>query len=530
MHLSYQELREDIFQLAQLLVDSHPDPYSAGGGPLDFRRRVAELIETLPDDGLTERQFLRHLRPLIASLKDGHTMLHSLKSETTSTKRIWWEWEAVEEQLVLMKVYQPEERYLLGARLARIEHMPFAELVQRVDQVRGCDNLYQQLIYLASAFRQTDLLAELLEYDELPPSLRLTLLLPDDTERELEVLLSEVQPGEVIAPKSFITRLPTLNAAQLGWSFLDEQQHVAYLRATSMFHYREAFEFSHAIGYQMHLGHELDTTVRNILQEPLPESIEAKIAVIPSATDLLLELFTAMRKANSTHLIVDLRSCPGGNSLFGSMLIYFLYGVENLLSTIGGYQIKRYSPLYFENYQQIPPEQFQHMLQNGGYDFAEERAWQRVRQTGLTALDRQRDYEDCQQYFSKLPTFAPVFEQRRGEKLWTPEVVVLTSADTFSAGFDVTVYLWRHGARIAGVPSAQAGNCFIDVLKYQLHNSGLSGYISHKRSLYFPDDPEGGKLLRPAHELTYAYLASQNFDPHAAVSLVLASLSGEKGR
>src|SRR5581483_8226786 len=103
---------------------------------------------------------------------------------------------------------------------------------------------------------------------------------PDDTERELEVHLSEVQPGEMIVPESSITRLPTLNAAQLGWSFLDEQQHIAYLRATSMFHYREAFEFSYAVGYQMHLGHELDATVRKVLQEPLPESVEANIAAV----------------------------------------------------------------------------------------------------------------------------------------------------------------------------------------------------------------------------------------------------------
>ena len=62
---------------------------------------------------------------------------------------------------------------------------------------------------------------------------------------------------------------------------------------------------------------------------------------------------------------------------------------------------------------------------------------------------------------------------------------------------------------------------FIDVLSYQLRHSGLKGYVSYKRSLYFPNDPERGKLLRPTHELTYKYLASQNFDPHATISLAL---------
>lgn len=524
MQLSKQELREDILQLAQLLADSHPDPYTAVGGPLAFRRRVNEILEALPEEGLTPHQLLRLLRPLVASLQDGHTSIRAPKTEAAPTPRPWLAWEPVEEQLVLTTVYRPEDQPLLGARLALLEGIPFPELVQRIGQLRGCDNSYDQLARLALAFNDPALLAEILQIDQLPPVLHLKLLLPDNTERERELPLGDTAPGEAITPPTSITALPTLSAAQLGWSFLDDQRRVACLRATSMMHYREAFEFSCAVGFQAHLDYHLDATARLATQGPQPESIEAKIAMIPSATELLQDLFAAMREAQSTHLIVDMRHCPGGNSLFGSMLIYFLYGVESLIEMEGGYQIKRYSPLYFENYHDALPEQFQEALQNGGYDFAEEQAWQRRRQMGMTAEDRQREYQDCQQYFSKLPTFAPVFEQHQGEKSWTPEVLALTSADTFSAGFDMVVYLLRRGARVAGVPSGQSSNCFIEALGYKLKNSGLEGSISCKRSLYFPTDPERGKLLRPTHELTYAYLTSRNFDPHATVSLALEHL------
>jgi hypothetical protein len=61
----------------------------------------------------------------------------------------------------------------------------------------------------------------------------------------------------------------------------------------------------------------------------------------------------------------------------------------------------------------------------------------------------------------------------------------------------VLVGLLRHGAEIVGVPSMQAGNCFIDALSFQLKHSGLQGMVSQKWSLLFPDDPERGKLLRP---------------------------------
>lgn len=334
-----------------------------------------------------------------------------------------------------------------------------------------------------------------------------------------------VAPGEEITPESIISALPTLNAAQLGWSFLDAQQRVACLRATSMMHYREAFEFSRGVGYQAHLDYHLDATVSQIMQGSLPESVEEKIALLPSATEMLLDMFTAMREARSTHLIVDMRHCPGGSSFLASMLVYFLYGTESLLDVEGGYQIKRYSPLYFENYRDASPEQFQEALQVGGYDFSSERSWQLNQQMGITAEERQRDYQEYQHYFSLMPTFAAAFEQRQGEKCWTPDVLVLTSADTFSAGFDMVVYLWRRGAKVIGVPSGQAGNCFIEVLGYKLKHSGLGGNISCKRSLYFPNDPERGKLFRPDHELTYEYFMSRNFDPHATISLALEHLT-----
>ena len=50
MHLSRGALQEDVLQLATLLVMSHPDPYSAGGGPLAFHRRVQSILDDLPEE------------------------------------------------------------------------------------------------------------------------------------------------------------------------------------------------------------------------------------------------------------------------------------------------------------------------------------------------------------------------------------------------------------------------------------------------------------------------------------------------
>jgi len=70
-----------------------------------------------------------------------------------------------------------------------------------------------------------------------------------------------------------------------------------------------------------------------------------------------------------------------------------------------------------------------------------------------------------------------------------------------------------------GVPFAQVGNCFIDALFYKPDHSGLEGAISYKWSVPFPQDHRRGKMLRPGGELSYDYLAKQQFDPDATVKL-----------
>jgi hypothetical protein len=56
---------------------------------------------------------------------------------------------------------------------------------------------------------------------------------------------------------------------------------------------------------------------------------------------------------------------------------------------------------------------------------------------------------------------------------------------------------------------------------FQLKNSGLRGYVSHKLFLDFPENPALGYLLRPHRELTYEDLIRYRFDPNASILLAL---------
>ena len=85
---------------------------------------------------------------------------------------------------------------------------------------------------------------------------------------------------------------------------------------------------------------------------------------------MLTALFEEMARQRTPALVVDLRESTGGNSFFASILEYFLYGREGVIAADPGYQIPRYSPLYFANYAGTPEAEQAARLRNGGYDFS----------------------------------------------------------------------------------------------------------------------------------------------------------------
>ena len=124
-------------------------------------------------------------------------------------------------------------------------------------------------------------------------------------------------------------------------------------------------------------------------------------------------------------------------------------------------QIPRFSSLFFENKAALDPATFldERGIRLGDYDFTNEDAWSRR----LRGADPGAATSGLEEY-KALPTFYQVLESGSLRPFTPPHVVVLTSARTYSAGFDLAASLYKRGARVVGVPSAQAGNCFIDSL------------------------------------------------------------------
>jgi hypothetical protein len=286
--------------------------------------------------------------------------------------------------------------------------------------------------------------------------------------------------------------------------FLDDAHRIAYFRLDSAMRYREAFEVWRATGYARE---------------------ERKLADIPSVTQTLETLFTEMKAKKTTLLVVDMRENEGGNSAFAQILEYFLYPLDAILASDSGYQVPRYSALYFANHTNDSLEKVRARtsptFQIGDFDFTDERTWQRFHGTQPTGEELARRRRETAQGVQSSPTFAKAYAEGKWNGTWSPRVVVLTSARTYSAGFDAVLVLRAHGATVVGVPSAQAANCFIDTLAFELAHSHLRGGLSFKWSVRLPDDPKRGEMLRPDHELTYATYASNDFDPNTCVLMAM---------
>ena len=530
--LSQADAVEDILQLAQALSEAHPDPYTALGGPLAFHRRVAEIVDAIPTDGVTRSQLLTRLRPLVAALRDGHTAIRLpgaplIPPPGSEKSGLPFEWDTASERVYIAGVYDEAHRGLLGATLSAVGGVPFAELAQRMGALRGFDNPVNNLTHLMEALGDRAQLADLAgdaeptsdqpaESEE--PEIAIEVVSADGKSERILCRLGA--SGTALRPESTLS-LPAFNAADLASGFIGAGGRVAYLRVGSLMRYREAFEVWRAAGFERPLGDHLMEVATAALGGAPPDDIAAKIASVPSATEMLTGLFEEMARRRTPAFVIDLRESTGGNSFFASILEYFLYGREGVITADPGYQIPRSSPLYFANYAGTPETEQAARLRNGGYDFAEEEQWRRWRRDGLTPEELDRRRTEFAEGVEQSPTFARAVTASYPGVTWPLEVVVVTAARTYSAGFDVAAQLVKHGARVVGVASGQAGNCFIDTLNYQLPHSQLDVSISFKRSLLFPEDAERGAVLTPEKELTYDQLAASHFDPQTSVRLAL---------
>jgi hypothetical protein len=519
------DMAADLDELARLLESAHPDPFLRGGGRIAFARRVDEIRRSLPPNGGTSLDLLRLVRPLVASVGDGHTTIGIPGENASQGARAWIDFDIVDDHLYVAAVFGDADLSLVGATLVSVEGIAVGELAGRMARLRGADNAYGNLVHVADAFGQPNLYGELVGAWSPPAAARIELQPPRGPRVRVELPFAVTAPGPRRTADSALT-LPASNAADLAWGWLDAGRSIGYLRIGSAARYREAFEVWRSTGYERNLGQHLTDVARAARggTEP-PASVDARIALVPSATTMFVAARKELAEAQASTLVVDVRDNRGGNSAIGGLLTYFLFDGSPAVSE--GYQVPRYSDLFFQNHgssslTKVRERSGDASLRVGDFDFAGKRG----HEAGAASADREVFAREAAAH---MPTFATTLGQQAPSRPWKGRVIVVTSARTYSAGLDIAMHLVRYGATVVGVPSGQAPTCFIDSLGYRLEHSGLGGSISYKWSVAFPGEPNRQHQLSPDVGLDRATLLRMQFDPNAAVRLAVQVGRGRPG-
>ncbi|MBU8892828.1 MAG: hypothetical protein KOO66_08610 [Bacteroidales bacterium] len=511
-------LINDVRQLSHILETAHPDPYINGGGKIAFHQRFQSILESIPDSGMSKSDFYKHIIPFVAKTGDSHTILYNAYSyDLEFPGGIPLYFKVIEKSLFVQGI--PDEKYknLIGSVLVSVENITFPELVERQEQLTGCDNEYSAYDLLAGDgslfFKETlqDLIPEWKETNLI--KIKLKLVNSEIIEQSFKLPVKINYP--FIKPITSI-KLPSTEKCDFAYDFIDKKRDVAILKITSMTGYREDFELSGT----SHTMNELHKAwIRFYGTKPLKDD-SVIIAGIPSAAELFNSLINDMKNSETKTLIVDVRDNHGGNSLMMDFLWYFLFGKEKYLSLKGetATDITKLSDLYFENRPNANIEDIKNdynfPINKFDYDFRYN-CFQNHEKLKSLNIAEILDY-----YFSLMPSFNKYYSSDQDVSHYSPaKIIVLCSPGTFSGGYELMWGLHKSGATIAGTPSGQAGNFFSDVLIFNLKNSGLDGQVSSKSQMLFPDDPIKGKILQPDISLTYDYLKANNFDENAVILL-----------
>jgi hypothetical protein len=519
--IEHGKLVEDVRHIASILEEVHPDPYIMGGGRIAFHRRLHEIIRGIPPEGMTKADFYFHIRPLVTAVGDAHTWLNSPEmtywSMPGGVPLFFW---VVERALYVRGVFRDEDMALIGCRLAAIEGVPYGEIVKRAEDVISHDNYYQVLRNLAAYGQifQGVFLKNLLPEWTSERSVTVTLEHPDGSRRDHTFTV----PTPVVYPPKYgdtAIEPPSTDKCDFVYEFLGDDRKTAILAISGMMRYREALELWRSYG-GTNIGERVKDAYKRFHGADPPDDLDLAIAGVPSVTEVFGELVREMKEAGTENLVIDIRQNEGGNSYMAPILVYFLYGREGLAATIeAGSEVTRYSRAYLERYTEVDLDDMNKEkevpITVGGYDFAFDHEVY-----GQPSTEKR--FENFGQMVERMPTFEAEYTTGAYRGWYRPEkVLVVSSHNTFSSGFTMLRYLYMAGAEVVGTPSAQAANCFGDILNFELPNSGLTFSVSRKAFVLFPGDPERGRVLMPQHPLTYGKLRELRFDRNAALLYAL---------
>ncbi len=508
--LTAAQAREDLRYLFSALEETHPDPYSAFGGRVNFKSRAAALLEAVPDNGLTTAELYDIVRPLFGELRDGHTYINSPPTAASSGAASHLPVRfGIATDDVFVKSAVPPYDTLIGYRLLTVQGVSTQGAAELTATVFPAENRFGAMRWLLR-FLGSDRGARRV-FPDVEDSLLVQLVGPDGEPVEIRLPYSPDAAGRDAGWVLNRWAAIETGSGPFHWQILDHAN-VGYLRVSSI-QGREAFEELKAVGRQ-DLQEQLARYYERFEREAMPAALDVALEGVPCFTAAVRGLLTSMRERKSERLILDLRGNGGGWSSLITPFLVLTYGDRYLSYDYPVVFATRISPSYLE----LTGRTLTQLNAEAGSDY--ELGDYRIAEEKSIASQMSRD-----EYATELEVYAcglaDLVRSLEGRPVYSPEVLVLVDPSTFSAAYHFAYRVWHLGAKIVGVPSSQAGNAFVDVTPFELPRSKLGGSIARTAQILIPEDTSRGRVLAPDFPMTWRDFAAYAFDEHAEVRFAL---------
>lgn len=497
----------DFRHYVSLLEETHPDPYTAYGGRVFFRKAANDMeasLRKLAD--VSVAMLADSIKSFTACLHDGHTSVYYGNLDESAKRYAYIGFNVAKDGIFLIRIDKAHED-LLGARLDSINGVSVDALLERVSKMDGSENLYAGYVNLVYyAWNETFLkqLPQPVGNDSVQYSLT------DKDGRKRQVVLPLLDgSGYTAIDKASYARVPEWNGYPSGYL-----EYKLADKRTMLFHVgsvmaRENYEYCIRNGWNGAYG-DIVRFIKNELKKEVPADTAQALAMIPSFSETFAEMLKQMKKSKAENLIIDLRGNGGGWTPITLPSMLMMYGNEYLKRDTGIKFVRRLSPLYLRKVHKTLAE------------------WNKENDTNCAVGDFLFDDEETpslEDFINNsmcFDTTKNLLRKLNGTPLFQPKhVYVVTDAYTFSAAFHYAYYLWRMGATVVGVPSGQAPNTFMERTPFTLPYTKLEGSISNSQQFCFSANDRRAKIFWPDMMPDMNDYKHYNFDIHTEILWLL---------
>ncbi|MCK9617009.1 MAG: S41 family peptidase [Lentimicrobiaceae bacterium] len=501
----------DFDYFIENLIATHPDPFTAFGNEIGFygeKQKIKEEIKKIS----TDDEFVFILNKFVSRLEDGHTFINkSSKSKNSEVKNLPVSFKVASDKLFVQNTTK-EYKSLIGKPVVSINNIPIDSLLAKVKLYYPTENISGSYFNLINILKSNVSAQEF--FDDNLNTLKLTFKGADSVQ---SVVISYVDTLNWLTQESSVT-IPNQN----GWincSMIGKDKKIAYFQWNSMVS-RELLE--HIVQENpKNIEGSLQWIYGGMLRDKRTGDVKKDINQIPAVYEQFYLMLQEMKVKGSKYLIIDLRNNNGGYTSLTEPLLYILFGEKYLNFDFNAEYIVKMSPLFLRKYG-ITIDQYNNS-NNTDYMIGDYISSDFGNIQGNSHAEKVEHVENGYYGFGKD------FVRKSINLNCKPQIVILTSINTFSAAYHFTYFLKRIGnTKIIGVAPRQAGNSFMESTPFELPNTKITGSISNSVQILYKKDTETGKLLHPDFEMTWKEFSEYQFNKDAEVLKAIELIETEK--